>query len=100
MTLSDDQLLDFDASRLADYDPKRARRTLEEHGDVYRAQLVAAHWIDYWAKGVLGSGSNSPEWRAGFEYAMREIAAHLRQGDLVPEGTLYEQTWRGESARE
>lgn len=97
MALSDEQLLDFDASRLASFDLADARQTLEEQGEVFRAQLVAARWIDYWAKGVLGGAvppGNSSEWKAGFEYAMREIAAHLRQGDLVPGGTLYEETWR------
>jgi hypothetical protein len=29
------------------------------------------------------------DWQEGFEYAMRELAAHLRQGDFLPDGTLF-----------
>ena len=100
MALTDEELFDFDRKRLADFDIRPARRLLEEQGDVYRAQLVAAKWIDYWREGVLGmSGPAAPrhseDWNEGFEYAMRETAAHLRQGDLVPGGVLHDETLSG-----
>ncbi len=41
--LTDDELLDFDPTRLADFSGKEARQTLaSDSRDVYRAQLVAA----------------------------------------------------------
>ncbi len=96
----DEQLLRFDADELADYDRSRAAATLDsENGDSYRAQLVAAHWIDSWLEGVEGMRggpvtSHSADWHEGFTYAMHEIAAHLRQGDLIPGGDLHDQTLR------
>jgi hypothetical protein len=49
MALTDDQLLDFDPDRLAHFDLDEARQTLAgEHGDIFRAQLVAAPWINGW----------------------------------------------------
>lgn len=97
--LSDRDLLDFDASRIAHFDREEARRTLSgEHAEVYRAQLVVARWIDQWREGVTGDAflarERGPEWMKGFEEALREVAAHLRQGDFVPGGTLYEDQQR------
>jgi hypothetical protein len=98
MAMTDNDLLRFDKKRLAHYDDKEARATLQgEHADAYRAQLVAAHWIDYWRDGLErspGIPAPSEEWMEGFSYAMREIAAHLRQGGLIPGGTLHDETWR------
>ena len=46
--LSDDELLDFETKRLADFNGKDARAWLDDptRHEVYRAQLVAARWID------------------------------------------------------
>lgn len=94
MALTDDQLLDFDASRYATYDEGKARDTLAgENGDTYRAQLVAARWIDGWRWRTLAqdelSEKHSEDWIRGWDDALSEIVAHLRQGDLVPGGVLY-----------
>jgi hypothetical protein len=95
MALTDDQLLDFDAGRYASYDEGNARETLAgEHGDAYRAQLVAARWVEGWrertlAEDPVGSGDASEDWLRGWDEALREVAAHLRQGDLIPGGVLY-----------
>jgi hypothetical protein len=95
MTLTDEELLQFDETRLTDFDPARAQQALDEHGDVFRAQLITARWIEQWANGLEGDTWTLPsevEQRKGVIWALREVAAHLRQGDLIPGGTLYEQT--------
>lgn len=98
--LRDDDLFDFDHQRLADFDPDRARATLSRLGDVYRAQLVAARWIDGWRERMERRGESpthlrSDDYDEGFDQALREIAAHLRQGDLVPGGILHDETLDG-----
>lgn len=99
-TMTDDQLLDFDHSRLAHFDLEEARSTLARLGDVYRAQLVAARWIDGWRDRMERRGESpthlrSEDYDAGFDQALREVAAHLRQGDLVPGGILHDETVDG-----
>lgn len=94
--LSDDELLNFDRSRLAD--PADERQLLATHGDTYRAQLVAARWIDGWRERMAdGQGLVRPDeqYSAGVDYALREVVAHLRQGDFVPGGPLYDEEIRG-----
>ena len=91
--LSDNELLDFDASGLAMAESGDARRLLREHGDVFRAQLVAARWIDGYLERQR-RGEESPTYDPRFEEAAtaawRDIAAQLRQGDFLPGGRLYE----------
>ena len=91
MALSDDQLLDFDASHYASYDDEKARATLAgENGDAYRAQLVTARWIEGWRQRTLSQEhGRSEEWIQGWDDALSDVVAHLRQGDLVPGGMLY-----------
>lgn len=87
MPLSDDELLDFDHKRLADFDLSRARKTLAEQPEAYRAQLVAARWIDGWRQRAAERNvvmPHSDEWHEAFDEALREVVAHLRQGDLKP----------------
>jgi hypothetical protein len=95
MALTDEELLDFDESNLVDYDPAKTQQALQEHGDVFRAQLVAARWVERWANGLAGDTWTLPtevEQRKGVIWALREVAGHLRQGDLIPGGNLYEET--------
>jgi hypothetical protein len=91
MALSDDQLLDFDAGKYASYDEAKARDTLAgENGDAYRAQLVAARWVEGWRQRTLAEEpAGSEDWVRGWDEALREVVAHLRQGDLVTGGILY-----------
>jgi hypothetical protein len=98
VALTDRDLLRFDGSRLHDYDPAEAEETLREQGDVFRAQLVAARWIEGWRERYMAAGwsGRSDEWKAGWDDALRDVVAHLRQGDLVPGGKLYEMTMRDE----
>jgi hypothetical protein len=92
MALTDDELLGFEAERYATYDESKARDTLAgEDADAYRAQLVAARWIEGWRRRTLEQGvpDRSAEWIQGWEDALSEVVAHLRQGDLIPGGLLY-----------
>lgn len=41
------------------------------------------------AEDPAGSGARSEDWVQGWDDALREVVAHLRQGDLIPGGILY-----------
>jgi len=94
MPLTDDQLFDFDHDRLAHFDLDEAKQRFREQPEAYRAQLVMARWLDGWLERMVdysqGTTQEHPEvWQEGFEYAVREMGAHLRQGDFLPGGVLY-----------
>jgi hypothetical protein len=97
MALSDDELLDFDMKRLGGLE-RAPRRLLEELGDAYRYQLIAARWIQQRADSTE-SRSDVTEadqhFFNGYEQALREVIAHLRQGDFLPGGQVYEAEQRG-----
>jgi hypothetical protein len=100
VALTDDELFDFDKHELVGWDPAHVERTLAEHRDAYRAQLVAARWIEQWAKRL--AESNSPAGRSlseerlqGYTDARLEVVAYLRQGDLAPGGRLHDDTDEG-----
>jgi len=98
MGLSDDALLDFDYGRHAHWDAAKAKRDLAgPHRDLYRNHLVIARFIDGWRERSARPRltPREPEWYEGFEYAMREVAAHLRQGDLLPGGVLHDEQVSG-----
>lgn len=99
MTLTDDQLLDFDHDQLAHFDLAVARDQLDKDRASYRPQLVLARWIDGWRERMAanegGPARDQEQWIEGFDYAAREVAAHLRQGDFLPGGVLYEETDSG-----
>ena len=92
MRFSDEDLLDFAEEELTIYEPGRARRLLEEHSDVYRAQLIAARHLSIWAERIEQRPAYGVDQRhlKGFMNALLEVAAHLRQGDYLPGGRLYE----------
>jgi hypothetical protein len=109
--MTDDELLTFDYERLAGNERPEseehelgglhdhwtrgdAAKALEIHGEVYRAQLVAAHFAERWCEEQLAHEREMPvgrsaDYLAGFEMGLRDMAAHLRKGDLLPGGTLY-----------
>jgi len=89
--MNDDELLDFDHGRLADWDEERAQRLLVEQPDLYRNHLAIAKWIDQWRERMTRQAALSGEWAEGFDQGVGNIAAHLRQGDLVPGGDLLRQ---------
>lgn len=98
VSLTDEDLFDFDQGRLAHFDLESAEGKLAEHGNAFRAQLVAARWIEGWRERMQeDEGSlQSEDWRDGFDSALREVAAHLRQGDLIPGGVLHDETDSGD----
>jgi hypothetical protein len=99
MALSDDELLDFDHTHLELFEAA-PRTLLRLHGDSYRHQLVMARWLDGYRKRRGAHMANGPIadelFDAGVQEALRDIAAHLRQGDFLPGGRLYEHEQGGE----
>lgn len=94
MHLTDEELFDFDHDRLANFELHTAEDTLRSKGNVYRAQLVAAKWIEGWRERVATDDfpPRNEDWQDGWETALREVTAHLRQGDLIPGGVLHDET--------
>jgi hypothetical protein len=91
MDITDEQLLDFDKERLAHWRPEDAERVLAgDDADLYRNHLAIAKWIDGYAERLEdGEFAEKPtEFNRGYVKGIREIAAHLRQADLMPEGLL------------
>ena len=57
--LPDDELLAFDHEELHTIGgPYDGRRMLEEHGDVFRSQLLMARWLDWWAQRICEEPSS------------------------------------------
>lgn len=99
MTLSDAQLFDFNAALMEDYDDEKARADLEEHGDVFRAQLIAALYLSDLAETL--ADPNDPTYKSmdalkvsGWVDSLRHVAAYLRQGYYLPGGMHYEEVVR------
>lgn len=89
--MKDDELLNFDRSRLAHAEETDFAGLLVEHGDLYRNHLAIAKWIDRWREGMEGGMIEPSEFQDGFRRGIADIAAHLRQGDLLPDGILLTQ---------
>jgi hypothetical protein len=88
MALADEELFDFDKSRLADWDEERASSALRQAPDLYRNHLTIAKWIDAWINRMERDSSLEREQAEGFVAALGEVAAHLRQTDFLPFGSL------------
>jgi hypothetical protein len=95
--LTDTELLAFKMDALSGDRPGDARRLLYEHGETFRAQLVAARWLEGYLERRKVSKDDTAwprrsndERDAGFEEAIRDVVAHLRQGDFLPGGRFYE----------
>ncbi len=92
--LPDEVLFDFDTTELADWDPERSAQLLTEQPDLYRHHLTLAQGIEGWARrNDMRRSENvleDTDFNQGFDRALLEIAAHLRQGDMMPGGALYE----------
>jgi len=90
MAVGDDELLDFEGG-----DPDKARTELGEHGDAFRYQLVIARQLDSLAaqaEVTKRSPTTDLSWVDGRIRTLREVADHLRRGDYLPGGSLYDQT--------
>jgi hypothetical protein len=95
--LSDVELLAFKTRPLPGNEPGDARRLLYEHGEIFRAQLIAARWLEGYLKRRKTSKDDTAwprrsndERDAGFEEAIQDVVAHLREGDFLPGGRFYE----------
>lgn len=95
--LTDIDLLAFRMDALSGDPHGDARRLLDVHGETFRAQLVAARWLEgYLERRKVGKDEtawprrSNDERDAGFEEAIRDVVTHLRQGDFLPGGRFYE----------
>jgi hypothetical protein len=96
--LTDHHLLAFNARPLPGTEAVDATALLQAHGDVFRAQLIAAHWLESYLKSRTRRKDETAwprrandERDAGYEAAVRDVVIHLRQGDFLPGGSLYEE---------
>jgi hypothetical protein len=87
-TLTDDDLLEFDRAHFAHWNEDTVRRLLVEHPQLFRDHLAIAKWIDHWSERMQADPGLSDDYHQGFVAGIREIAKHLRLGDLVPGGSL------------
>ncbi len=84
-----EELLNFDKSGLADWDADRAAGALTgKHQAIYRNHLEIAQWIDSWVENSETLQVRDAQFHEGWIKGTREIAAHLRQTDLLPGGAL------------
>jgi hypothetical protein len=91
LVLSEEQLLDFDRSRLASWSQQREDQALAEHHELYLNHLAIAKHLDFWIGNLHAQLSLHAD-REEFISGLREVAAHLRQGDYLPDGVLYRET--------
>ncbi|AMY53431.1 hypothetical protein [Rhodococcoides fascians] len=82
--------LNFDESELASYDQRAVDKALREHPAIYLNHLEIAEHLDAWAAAVDRDHTSPPGAGGAYQTAIREIAAHLRQADYVPGGTMLE----------
>jgi len=101
MPLSDDDLLAFDRKKLGMLE-RAPRDLLEQHQDVYRSQLVVARWLDRYREGRSSRPevAANTEFEAGIAGTLNDIAAHLRKGDFLPGGSLYDDEVQRAAAEE
>lgn len=74
--------LKFPTDNLAHYDQERIDRVLAEAPDLYLNHLRIAKHLDSWSTGLDGEDDED------YSKALREVAAHLRQGDYLEDGIL------------
>ncbi|ROR89337.1 hypothetical protein [Nocardioides aurantiacus] len=80
------EIFKFTTDNLSDYNEVRIAQTLRDHPAVYVNHLEIAAWIEGWTERLRersDEGSNED-----YIKALREVMAHLRQGDFVPNGPL------------
>jgi len=90
---TDLELLDFDTDRMPKWDEVRARRLLQELPELYRNHLAVAHCLAWTADNLDRQGGPGSKDREGYQRALRDTSARLRQGDYLPGAVLYRQRW-------
>ncbi|SIE91779.1 hypothetical protein [Mycobacteroides abscessus] len=81
-------IFDFDAEHLTAYDPKAIDKILVEQPALYINHLRIARSIRGWASRARHTSGLGEDYRRGYVQALREVAAHLREGDYVEGGAL------------
>lgn len=76
----------FDFPDYTTYSPEQASKALAEHPDLYINHLTLAAHLDQWADRV--ENPSSPQ-MFGFVDALRDVSAHLRQADYMPESDKF-----------
>lgn len=90
--MTDDQLLDFDPNSLGRIAATPAQ-LLSRFGDAYRAHLALARFLDGYCERretVLTSPLDDEYTDSMVVQALCSLARHLRRGDLLPGGALYD----------
>ena len=84
----------FNETLLANYQPENIDKILIEQPTVYVNHLRVAHNLDAQADRLAEGkfsgpgGFESDKYQQGYAQALREISAHLRQGNYVEGGYL------------
>ena len=78
----------FDEAQLASYDQSPVNKALREHPAIYLNHLELAEHLDAWAAALDKDHTSPPGTGDAYQTAIREVAAHLRQADYVPGGTM------------
>jgi hypothetical protein len=85
-------IFDFNADNLASYDQAGIDEILIEQPALYINHLRIARSIVGWASrlrtGRYSTSGEVDDFQRGYIQALREIAAHLRQGDYVEGGSM------------
>lgn len=82
------EIFDFDPDQLADYNPDKIDRILIEQPALYMNHLRIARSIRGWASRLDTRNAADKDFERGYSRALREVAAHLRQGDYVEGGEM------------
>jgi hypothetical protein len=98
MGLSDEELLDFgNVEEPFEHDRRRAERALEEYGDAFRHQLVAARHMERWAAELRERpGALNPQFTHGYVQALRDVSTQIRKCAYLPGGEFYDES-RGDT---
>ncbi|WNG80179.1 hypothetical protein C6A86_018205 [Mycobacterium sp. ITM-2016-00316] len=81
-------IFNFDADNLGAYEPEKTDKLLTEQPAVFLNHLRVAQALRGWAKRAEDRTFGSEEYQKGYIRALREVAAHLRQGDYVEGGEM------------
>lgn len=82
----------FDFEPTSGYDQDAVDRLLVEQPALYLNHLRVALALSQWSSRMAEHGGGlSEDYRRGYAQALREVAAHLRQGDYVEDGEMIRQ---------